>query len=207
MGEWKDEHIKNLPDVFKKTKDSNNYKILEIERYAVNKFRAVLQELRDSLDLDLATGKTLDFYGELVGQDRGVANDDQYRLLIKTKIARNLSNGSYNSVIENIAKTLKCDKSEITISETDTPLVVELGGIPLDTIIKADLTAAQVTALVKSLLPVGVTLGSFLFEGTFEFAETESEYDEEKGFSDNEGTIGGYLGMTASDGQERVLPI
>ena len=42
---------------------------------------------------------------------------------------------------------------------------------------------------------MNVKVETFAFTGTFEFGEDEYEYDETKGFADDDGTIGGYLGL------------
>lgn len=207
MSEWKDNHIENLPDCFAKSTDSNNYKILEIEKRTVNEFRDNLQEIYNSLDLDLAFGATLDLYGELVGQERGRAGDDQYRMMIKAKIFRNLSNGSLPSIVDSLARTLNCDKSKIIITESDKPCTVANVQIPIEIINNADWTTSQTTALIKALLPVGITLEDFLYEGTFEFGSGESDYDEEKGFANEAGTIGGYFGAAAGGEVDFILPI
>ena len=85
-------HAKNLPDAYRKDKDSNNYKILEVERDAVSQLNAMLNQIYEITDLENATGKTLDLYGEKIGQDRGKATDEQYRVLIRAKAVRNLVN-------------------------------------------------------------------------------------------------------------------
>lgn len=201
-------HAQNLPDSYKKTTDSNNYKILEIERIATNNVRETLQEISNSRDLDKAKGKTLDLYGEMVGQARGLATDEQYLLLIKSRLMRNLSNGSYESIINSLCATFNCDPSEISIVEKDEPCVVQSIVLPLPMLVQAGLTLSQTNALIKSLIPVGVQLETALLEGTFMFSDSENEYDEEAGFCDVEGgTIGGYLGALSGETKEPILPI
>lgn len=230
---------KNLPDSYKKTKDSNNFKILEIERIACNDLRKYLwgyylckkcgdtipfgeqvcpicgekgervnSGVYDILDINNATGKTLDLYGERVGQARGLADDSKYLLMIKAKIMRNISNGSYTSIINSLCMTFDCDPSQIIIVETEKPCTIEIVSLPLSVINGAGLTASQTLAIIKSLLPIGVSIESYLFDGTFEFSDSENEYDESTGFCDVEGgTIGGYLGITQGDAGETILPI
>lgn len=201
-------HAQNLPDSYKKTKDSNNYKILEIERIAVNNERETLQKIGNSRGLDNAKGKTLDLYGEMVGQARGLATDDQYRLLIKSRLMRSLSNGSYESIVKSLCATLNCKPSEISITEKDEPCVVQSITLPLTILAQAGLSKAQANALIKSLMPVGVTLETTLLEGTFMFSDSENDYDEEAGFCDVEGgSMGGYLGSLGEEGNETILPI
>lgn len=204
---YKTNLVKNLPDAYKKTADSNNFKILEIERIACDDLRKTLREIDNILDINNAKGKTLDLYGERVGQPRGLANDEKYLLLIKAKIMRNLSNGSYESIINALCATLACEPSQVIFVDGEEPRTVQITTLPLDVINKAGLTTSQITAIIKSMLPVGITLSDFLFEGTFEFGKNENEYDNEKGFADDADTIGGYFGATATDTNDIILPI
>lgn len=204
----KENLVKNLPDAYKKNNESNNFKILEVERIECANLRDDLQSINEILDINNATGKTLDRYGERVGQPRGLATDAKYLLMIKAKIMRNLSNGSYQSIIDALCETFSCDPSEVYIQDEDEPCTVKLVSLPLAFIIGAGLSTSQTVAIIKSMLPVGVSLSTFLFEGTFEFADRENEQDTEKGFCDIEGgTMGGYLGATDSDLTDEILPI
>lgn len=201
--------VKNLPDAYAKTTDSNNFKILEIERVACEDLRTTLQSIDNILDLNNAKGNTLDLYGERVGQARGLANDDKYLLMIKSKILRNLSNGSYPSIANAICSTFNCEPSQVLIIDDTEPCTVKIVTLPLSIINSAGLTTSQTVAIIKSILPVGISLTSFFFEGTFEFSAEENEYDEEKGFANSESdqSIGGYLGVTGSDTTDELLPI
>lgn len=204
-------YVKNLPDCYKKNSDSNNYKILNIERLPIVKLKNDSQEVYNSLDIQQAKGKTLDLYGDMAGQARGVATDEQYILMILSKMMRNLSTGDYASVIKAIYTTFSCDPAEVLIIEKDDPATVELVVLPLRVINRAGLTTRQTVELIKHLMPAGVKLESFLFEGTFEFCETEDEMSidgDTKGFCDIEGgTLGGYLGITYGEDDEPILPI
>ena len=58
------------------------------------------------------------------------------------------------------------------------------------------------------LLPIGVGVSASNFNGTFEFADTATEYDENAGFGNIEQTIGGYMGLLyGEDTDSPVLPI
>ena len=50
----KDNHVKNLPDVFCKSKESNNFKLLELERLTLVEYRKTLQELFNMIKLENA---------------------------------------------------------------------------------------------------------------------------------------------------------
>lgn len=207
QAEYNENLVKNLPDAYKKTTDSNNFKILEVERLALADIRTSLQEVNNILDINNAKGKTLDLYGERVGQVRGLADDDKYLLMIKAKLMRNLSNGSYPSIVAALCETFDCEPSQVIILDGDDPFTVNVTALPLSVINEAGLTTSQTVAILKSMLPVGMTLTSFLFDGTFEFGANDSDYDETKGFADDNGTIGGYFGATSSDISDNTLPI
>lgn len=203
-----DNHVKNLPDAFAKTTGSNNYKILEVERLTVEELRDNLQDVFNTNNLDNCSGKTLDLYGDTVGQPRGVATDEQYILMIKSKIMRNVSNGSYRSIVNSICATFDCEASQVYIVEKDEPCVVELVVLPLSVINKAGLTTTQTIKMIKTLMPVCVTLESFLFEGTFCFSDVENEVDNDAGFTDVEGgQTGGFFGILYGEDNEPILPI
>lgn len=199
---------KNLPDAFAKDSDSNNYKILENEKYVLREHLEDLWEIYTILDIDNATGETLDRYGERVGQARGLANDAQYLFMIKARIMRNLGNGSYPSVLQSLVLTFGCDPDKVYIEETDNPCQVAMVTMPLDILNTSGMTVKQVSELVKTLLPICVTMDTLSLQGTFTFSDSENEYNELEGFNDVEGgNIGGYLGYMSSDENEPILPI
>ena len=190
---------KNLPDAYKKTPDSNNSKILRIEKSAMDDLRTVIQGISDSLDLERAYGDTLDLYGEMVGQERGKATDDQYRVLIKSRIVRNLCNGDYDSIVRLLALVFGCDPSDISLVETDTPCHVRLESMPFAALNQLVIDINTALKIIEEVMPAGVQLESVQFTGTFEFGDESMVYDEAAGFSDEAQTIGGYLGYIFSD--------
>lgn len=205
---FQDEYVKNFPDRYNKEKTSNNYKIMQLIGHDDVQFQSLLKELSDSLDLDLARGYTLNLYGDMVGQNRGKANDAQYLMLIKGKNARNHCTGTYPSIVECLCMILGCEPSQVFLEDAENPANVVLSKIPLEMIIASDFTPNQFTQLVKTLLPAGVGLESSLYEGTFEFSEGEGVASTTAGFCQNEGdTTGGYFGVLSSDEQETILPI
>lgn len=189
---------KNLPDAYSKGDNSNNAKILEIEKSASDGLRKAIGDINDSLDIDKAYGKTLDLYGEMLGQLRGPTTDEQYRVLIRNKIFRNFSNADYNSIVRAICSTFGCEPSDIILTELDEPCKVKLEGLPISKLTESNIDINTAVQIVYGLIPAGVLLEAVNFSGTFEFSGgTELVYDEAKGFADEAQTIGGYLGLMA----------
>lgn len=86
-------------------------------------FAGVLQELEDTTvalvletTLDAAEGVHLDQYGELVGEPRGDLEDDDYRRMIRARIAINGSNGRPEDLITILALILNLE-SDIELLE------------------------------------------------------------------------------------------
>lgn len=205
---FQDELIKNLPDCYNKNPNSNNYKLMQLIQYDRDRFKEELEDLWNSLDLDKADTSTLNLYGDMVKQQRGLLDDDKYRILIKTKIARNMCCGDYRSIVNCICQILDCTPSDVHIIEKDEPCVIYASQIPLRKIIEADMTATQFTQILKTLLPVGITLDASVYGGTFEFSDLEFEASQTAGFCQNEGdNYGGYLGVLSEEENQTVLPI
>lgn len=204
-----DNLAKNLPDCYKKDSGSNNYKILEIERIADEELCAFLEEINSIIDIDNATGAVLDAYGKRFGQARGKATDAQYLVMIKSKIIRGLCNGSYKNIVDAVCFTFGCDINSVSFAEsTEKPMSVTLEKAPIDKIVNSGFSINEAVKIIKRLLPVGVELEHIFLDGTFEFSDTEDEYDENKGFSEKEdGEIGGYLGWAGTNEQADELPI
>lgn len=199
--------VKNLPDSYCKTADSNNSKILNVEKSAMDALRAAVAEIDESLDLDKAYGKTLDLYGEMVGQERGKATDSQYRLLIKSRIMRNLAGGDYNSVVNLLALIFGCEPTEVSITEADEPCTVYLDKLPYAALNKLVVDVNTALKIIREVMPAGVNLESVTFTGTFEFSGgTDLVYDEAAGFGNETQTIGGTLGHVFND-ETAELPV
>ena len=204
----KTENIKKLPDSYAKSNTSNNYKLLVLNEEPIEDIKKDMLEMFEMLDIWQATGRTLDLYGDMVGQKRGVLNDVQYRYLILTKIGINLSDGSCASVHKLLQQIFECKPNDIILKDSETSCKVTVVKFPLNVLLDAGFSGSQAIEIIETLLPIGVSVDSVNFDGTFEFAETENEYDENTGFGDIEQTKGGYLGlMVGEDNESPVLPI
>lgn len=187
------DYINALPDSYKKDAISNNYKLLSLEQSLVQALRDDIEAVQETLDIRVATGKTLDLYGSIYGQARGKMTDEQFRYVILQKVAQCLAGGDHASVVKALAEVFGVSPSEFLLIEHDCEVEVE--ALPFDVLQNAGLTSKQAWQLVKSLLPAGVKLASLNIEGTFEFAEFADEYDENAGFADIKQTAGGYFGL------------
>lgn len=201
-------NVDKLPDSYAKGKSSNNYKLLNLNEQAIADAKADAQAVFNMVDLQQATGRTLDLYGEMVGQKRAKLNDEQYRYMILTRIGMNVVQGNYKTVIESIKSMFGCKASDIILKDSENACSVEVIKFPLEVLVNAGFSGAQAVTMINSLLPVGVSLEHVNFDGTFEFADTADVYDEQAGFANIEQTIGGYLGLLQVDDEDTpILPL
>ena len=190
--------VERFPDAFCKLPDSNNEKLLKLVSIPLNQIRKDIRDVFDTTDIYKATGKTLDYYGDIYSVQRGRLNDTQYRYLILCAIARTMIGGDYESILQAIATIFRCNKTDVMISDhEEKPATVKLDKMPFLVIQEAGFSTTQTVNIIEQLLPITVAIEADNFEGMFEFGELYTDYDEHKGFSDSHEnpTMGGYLGM------------
>lgn len=206
--------LRLLTDNYNKSPQSNIGKLLSIINDQLNDLLQTLDTMEKWRDIDLAEGTTLDGIGQNVAQPRGAASDQVYRILIKTKIARNLSRGDINTVIRVIALAVKAEYSEIEIKEkyTETlepePAAISLMRLPLSRISDSEIDLRQFARIIQRTVAAGVRVDAVELQGTFSLASSEElETDTAVGFADIDQTTGGTLGAVFTPSVETELPI
>lgn len=181
----------------------NNLKILKLISEGLDELEVTFELINSWKDVDKAKGTTLDMMGKEIGQPRGQATDEIYRLLIKGKMLSVSSKGDINTIINIISTIFNVEPSEFDIQELYTegrPAMLKINKIPLDVVVNAGMTGDELVFLIKQSVAGGVGLDSIELDGTFEFVET-LEQGSDIGFADMEMTTGGTLG--AIFGKER----
>lgn len=205
--------IAKLTDVFVKSPNSNLGKLCGIMADQLRKVQETNDRIRRWRDIDQAKGTTLDMIGSNVGQPRGAATDEVYRIMIKSRIARNLSTADINTIIRVLAIALNAEYSEIKIEEmyndpvSPEPAAIKVIQMPLAKLNEAGMTPNQFGKIVKRTVAAGVRVGVIELTGTFTFGARPGEIDNNAGFGDIDGTIGGYFGAVYDPGQDTDLPI
>ena len=121
--------------------------------YPIQEIESTLEDLNTLRSIDTATGAQLDGLGSIVGIERGILNDEDYRTRIKAKILINISEGEPEIIIT--AYSLLTGSS-VTFLQEHYPAGVGLmsdGSIPPG---QEDLFAE----LIQSALSAGVRLDS-----------------------------------------------
>lgn len=188
-------NVNKLPDAYQKDTNSNNYKLLHINELAAAELAADITDVRDSLNIKQAFGKTLDLYGAMFKEQRKGRNDADYRAAVETAIAKTLCGGDCNSVELLLSRIFGCPVGDVMITDHETPFMVKVQRLPVKEMREAGLNLNSALQLIDSLLPIGVFAHWYNRVGTFEFGTTTDEYDESAGLGNIEQTVGGYLGL------------
>lgn len=183
-------NVKSFPDAYDKQPSSNLYKLMQLNYLLSNDVKNIYAQIEQSRGIENAYGKTLVYYGEMVGQDRNGNDDEQYRIMILNRIAQKLSNGDCNSVISLISQTFNIDKSQIWVNEGKAS--VRIAGISQEKVESVGLTVDQIKDMIKGILPIGVKLEYLDIQGTL--IMTNKDIEDKNGLGDIAGTVGGTLG-------------
>lgn len=194
---------------YNKENGSSVDKLADLAAHHIQENEDLLTKIESWRDVDQAKGTTLEKIGENVQQDRGQASDDVFRVLIKSKIKRNLSDGSINTLIDFLSFILNIKKTEVGIQEEwpDGKHASLFVDVPTTPVIDIGLSTRQFGALLNLIVAAGVK-ANILFEGTFQFASQDEtqEFNANEGFANDERTTGGFFGSLYDPKDDVILP-
>ena len=123
-------------------------------------------------DINKANGKALDRVGDQFNQQRGSADDDFYRIMIRSKQATNMGNSTVNGLINMIARSLDIQPDKIRIEslrqyENGTlndcePLAIRISNIPLEWA-RSDFEQNYILERIKNGVAAGVRVDEVSF--------------------------------------------
>ena len=154
-----DIYVKNLPDCYRKDKNSNNHKILLTEKYALRKLEEDSEDVYNSLDIWQATGRTLDLYGEMYNQPRDGMDDDQYRAIILLKMARDRAGSDHTSIVNALSGVLGLPPSVFCMVDSEISGNVDIEAMPYSILHDAGISVKQLWQNLKLLLGAGIGIG------------------------------------------------
>lgn len=206
--------LERLTDRYRKEPDSSIGKIIKILTDELDLIKETFDRIEEWRDVEKAEGAVLDDLGVNVGQPRGAATDEIYRILLRSKVARNFSDGTIDTIIRVISIAVNADPTEIRIQElyndpnNPEPAAIGLIQIPLRKLNEVGMSPKQFIQIVQKTVAAGVRVANIELAGTFAFSSHPStiEYSDIVGFSDD-GTIGGYLGAMFVDSEDNNLPV
>lgn len=204
--------FRKLTDAYTKNPNSNVGKLLVIMSEGIDDVKDTLNRIESWRDINQAEGTTLDLIGENVGQPRGQATDEVMRILVRARVARNLSDGTFDGVIKALAVTLNTTPDKIKIKElyddidSPEPAAIAITGLPLDVLNESGLSANQFGLITQRVIAAGTRVAVIELAGTFSFATGTTIETSTEGFANTALTTGGTLsGLLVNDDTE--LPI
>lgn len=206
--------LSRFADVFNKNPNSNIGKLIGILYGQMDELNTSLEKVRDWRDIDKAQGTTLDRIGQNVIQPRGAATDEVYRVLLKSKIARNLSKTDINTIIRVLALALNCDYADIRIQEKfnatidPEPAALSLIRVPIKRLNEVGMSPRQFAQIIQKTVAAGVKVAQVELAGTFKLATVYDQLNNDPfGLGNIEMTLGGGLGEVYVPGNDYGLPI
>ncbi|ANS73714.1 hypothetical protein AWM70_03270 [Paenibacillus yonginensis] len=206
--------MNRFADVFNKDPHSKLGRLISILYGSLQDAHTALETVREWRAISQAQGTTLDMIGQNIAQPRGAATDEVYRVLIQSKIARNLSKTDVNTIIQVLALALNCDYSEIHIQEKyddpqqSEPAAVSLARLPVKRLNEVGMSPVQFGQIVQKTVAAGVRVALIELSGTFRLSSQYAVLERSSlGLADPDMTTGGALGEVYVPGNDYVLPI
>lgn len=192
-----------LTSKFTKNPDSNIGKLLNLFAEQYDLVRLDLLKQLDWKNIDKAEGAALDELGKMVNVPRGTWDDQQYRVRIKTGIARNISDGTINNVIEILASTLSVDVKSVKVEalwNQGKPDTIKISEIPYSALVRSGMTQEELIEITKLIVSAGIDVETLYLKGTFRFSTspTDNEISPDTGFYDATANTGGVFGAILS---------
>lgn len=197
--------VGHLADYFDKRPTSNIFKLTSIFSEELQELEETNNFVRTWRDIEQAEGTTLDKIGDDVKQLRGSASDEVYRVLLKAKIARNLSDGTTGTLIRILSLILGTAPDEIEIVEKWNDIseremaAIRLSNVPARNLYDIGMTTDDFITIVQSVVAAGVKVRLVELVGTFQFGDEEIITSEFVGMANEAQTIGGTLGLIMND--------
>lgn len=197
--------VSMLTDAYIKNMYSNNYKLFDVFACEFQKIYQTQLKVKQFRSVDEANGKTLDLIGSNYNVSRGKMNDELYRPMVKSAIARMWCDGTFNGVLELLALTLNTDVKNIVLEEDyeragGSTAMVTISTVPTDALNAVGMTVQEYGQIVQNILPIGIGMTLTAYEGTFSYATnnyTSGTYTPElsttEGFANDKQTTGGTL--------------
>lgn len=153
------ELLRRLPGTYTKEAGSRLARLFRVVGAELAEIRTALLTTEAYRDIDQATGRTLDWIGENVGQARGSAEDRAYRCLIKIRIARRFSLGDVDSIKRILSFVLRISPTAIEVEylwqRDGEPAALEIV-VPIEALSPYRMTPAALADMVPELVAAGV---------------------------------------------------
>lgn len=122
-----------IPGALNATYNPNMNKLVTFFAEYLSEIQSLFKKIELYRNIDGASGKLLDEIGEKVGEVRGQADDEFYRIMLKSKIASRKGDATVNGILTIIKNSLGVDVKNIKVVPLpDEPQAVVIKDVPLE---------------------------------------------------------------------------
>ena len=130
------EFLGKFPSSFITKLGSNNWKLSKFFTDGLDQTKDTLEQIDSYRNVDNAEGKALDKLGDKYGVKRGPADDEFYRMMIRSKIANRKGDTTVNGILRTMQNALGIDVKGVKIGPVyhngkQEPLSLRLSNVPL----------------------------------------------------------------------------
>lgn len=100
------EFLGKFPSSFTTRINSSNWKLSKYYTSGLDETKEVLENIDKYRNIDNAEGKVLDKLGDKYGVKRGPADDEFYRMMIRSKIANRKGDTTVNGILRTMQNAL-----------------------------------------------------------------------------------------------------
>ncbi|KRO15910.1 hypothetical protein [Lacticaseibacillus saniviri] len=148
---------------------TNVQKLARFVTEPMSEAKELLERVEAYRNIDKADGAALDKLGEKYGQARGPADDEFYRVMIKSKIIIRAGDATVDGILRAIQSSLNVTAKGIRIetirpnpTDPQEPLAIRITNVPVD-IAKTDWEQNYLFNRIKSVVAAGVHVQSIQF--------------------------------------------
>lgn len=161
------EFLGKFPSSFITKLGSNNWKLSKFFTDGLDQTKDTLEQIDSYRNVDNAEGKALDKLGDKYGVKRGPADDEFYRMMIRSKIANRKGDTTVNGILRTMQNALGIDVKGVKIGPVyhdgvQEPLSLRLSNVPLS-FARSEFEQEFMLRQIESIIAVGVRLQDLQF--------------------------------------------
>lgn len=161
------EFLGKYPSSFITKLGSDNWKLSKFFTDGLDQTKDTLEQIDSYRNVDNAEGKALDKLGDKYGVKRGPADDEFYRMMIRSKIANRKGDTTVNGILRTMQNALGIDVKGVKIGPVyhngkQEPLSLRLSNVPLS-FARSEFEQEFMLRQIESIIAVGVRLQDLQF--------------------------------------------
>lgn len=161
------EFLGKFPSSFTTSISSTNWKLSKFLADGLDQAKDALNQIDKYRNVDNAEGKALDKLGDKYGVKRGPADDEFYRMMIRSKISNRKGDTTVNGILRTMQNALNIDVKCVKIGPAyhdgkQEPLSLRISNVPLS-FARSEFEQEFMLRQIESTVAVGIRLQDLQF--------------------------------------------